>query len=149
MEKPARVSLAQAESVWETAHISAASLPSSVRTLRRQVIEFLQSSSSLFSQEELSDIELAVGEACVNALKHGSPNGERDEIRVKCAKCVNAAVIEVSDKGPGFDPNSVQQFSKDNLTEGGVGIFLMRSLMDIVEFDFASGTTIRLVKHTS
>jgi serine/threonine-protein kinase RsbW len=147
VEQPVGVSPAQADSVWETAYLSAASLPSAVRTLRRQVIEFLQSSS--FSQEDLSDIELAVGEACVNALKHGSPNGERDEIRVKCAKCVNAAVIEVSDKGPGFDPNSVKQFSKDNLTEGGVGIFLMRSLMDTVEFDFASGTTIRLVKHTS
>lgn len=138
------VSTAQAERIWETAYMYGTSRPSTVRMLRRQVMEFLNSSS--FSREELDDVELAVGEACTNALRHGSPRGERDEIRVKCMKSEHTLVVEISDNGCGFHPNTLSSPSPHSLTENGVGILLMRTLMDSVEFEFGAGTTVRLVK---
>jgi len=134
----------QAEPIWETAYMSVQSLPENVRELRRQVTEFL--SSSPLSLEEAADMELAVGEACANALRHGSPKGELDEIRVKCTSSERALVVEVSDNGCGFDPDSVAPPVLEDFGESGMGIFLMRTLADSVEFNFGSGTTVRLVK---
>lgn len=147
MEQETKVRIAQVEPVWETAHIKAASIPREVSMLRRRVMEFFNSASSLFSQDELSDVELAVGEACLNAFKHGSPKGESDEVRVKCMKSERTLIAEVSDNGYGFNPSSIPIPSPNSLAETGIGIFLMRTIMNSVEFKFGGGTTVRLVKH--
>ena len=143
-QKSAGVLTDQAESDWETAHISAPSRPGAAAILRHQVMEFLKSSP--FSSEELADVELAVGEASSNALKYGSPKGELDEVTVKCMKNEHTLIVEISDNGGGFDPEAVSPLTPDGLAEGGMGIFLMRALMDTVEFEFRSGTTVRLTK---
>lgn len=134
------------EPIWETAQMSVAAVPNLAAGLRRQVMSFLNYSSP-FSSEELADVEMAVGEACANALKHGSPRGELDEVRVKCMRNERTLIVEISDDGYGFDPDSVLPPTSDRLGEGGMGIFLMRTLMDSVEFEFGLGTTVRLVKH--
>lgn len=113
-------------------------------------MEFL--TPSPFTPDELSGVEVAVGEACLNALQHGSPRGALDEVRVKCMWNDRALVVEVSDNGCGFDPGLVRQPTVNNLKElreGGMGILLMRGLMDSVEFEFGIGTTVRLTKHRS
>ena len=107
-------------------------------------MEFL--SSSPLSLEEAADLELAVGEACANALRHGSPRGELDEIRIRCMRSGRALIVEVSDNGCGFDPDSVPAPVLGDFGESGMGIFLMRTLVDSVEFKFGAGTTVRLVK---
>ena len=137
----------QADPVWETAHFNVFSHQNAVCTLRRQIMEFLNQPSSLFTPEELADVELAVGEACTNAYKHGSPNGELDEVRVTCMKNERTLILEVSDNGCGFDPNSLTTPDLGNMKEGGIGIFLIRTLVDSVEFDFSKGTTVRMTKH--
>jgi serine/threonine-protein kinase RsbW len=51
------------------------------------------------------------------------------------------------DRGPGFDPLSVPIPVAEQLREGGMGIFFMRTLMDEVSFDCChGGTNVRLVK---
>lgn len=145
--KPTQVRTDQAEPTWETAYMSAASLPATIGVLRQRIMEFLSLSS--FSRDELADLEIAVGEACANAMKHGSPNGEVDEIRIKCAKSKRTLVVEISDNGDGFDPLAVQSPDLENAAECGMGIHLMQRLVDSVEFEFNEGTTVRLVKHSS
>ncbi len=133
------------ETPWETVHVSVASLPEQAAKLRRQLREFL--SSSALSSEELADVEIAVGEAFANALKHGSPRGELDEVLIKCRRNERTVVVEVHDNGCGFDADSVLSVAPNRPREGGMGIFLMKALMDSVEFEFGTGTTVRLVKH--
>ena len=140
----ATVCLDKAESIWETAYMSAPSHPENVRELRRRVMEFLNVSQ--LSLEEAADLKLAVGKACANALRHGSPRGELDEIRVKCVRSERALIVEVSDNGYGFDPDSVPLPMFSGLSEGGMGIFLMRTLVDSVEFRFGAGTIVQLIK---
>lgn len=135
----------QAEATWETMHICAASFPDAIRTLRLRIMEFF--SASLFSQEDLSDMEIAVGEACSNAIRHGSPRGGLDEVNAKCMRNEHTLIVEILDNGHGFDPNSVAVPQLERCAEDGMGIFLMRSLIDEVEFTFGPGTTVRLVKH--
>ncbi len=55
--------------------------------------------------------------------------------------------MEISDNGSGFDPQLVVPPKPEELRESGMGIMLMRKLMDSVEFQFGHGTTVRLVKH--
>jgi serine/threonine-protein kinase RsbW len=100
-----------------------------------------------FSEARVRDILIAVSEAATNALKHGSPQGEADEIAVRCHLEADQLVIEVMDRGTGFDPLSVPVPIAEQMREGGMGIFFMRTLMDEVSFDCGSGgTTVRLVK---
>jgi serine/threonine-protein kinase RsbW len=100
-----------------------------------------------FSEGGVRDILIAVSEAATNALKHGSPRGRQDEITVRCHTEADRLVIEVMDRGVGFDPLSVPVPVAEQMQEGGMGIFFMRTLMDEVTFDCSiSGTTARLVK---
>jgi len=57
-----------------------------------------------------------------------------------------ALIVEVSDNGYGFDPDSVPLPMFSGLSEGGMGIFLMRTLVDSVEFRFGAGTIVQLIK---
>ena len=146
----AAVGADQAESAWQVEYLSTPSVPAQVRQLRRRVVEFF--TPSPFSSDELSGVEVAVGEACLNALQHGSPRGALDEVRVKCMWNDYALVVEVSDNGCGFDPGLVRPPALRDLKElreGGMGILLMRGLVDSVEFEFGIGTTVRLIKHRS
>jgi anti-sigma regulatory factor (Ser/Thr protein kinase) len=88
-------------------------------------------------QKEIAEVELALQEALVNAIRHGCRNDPHKE--VQCCVTFDAAgelVIVVRDAGPGFDvaavPNPVEG---DNLFKGhGRGVFLINQLMDTVEF---------------
>jgi serine/threonine-protein kinase RsbW len=100
-----------------------------------------------FCEAGVRDILIAVSEAATNALKHGSPGTEQDQIAVRCRAEADRLVIEVRDQGRGFDPLAVPVPVAEQLREGGMGIFFMRTLMDEVSFDCSSGgTTVRLVK---
>ena len=88
-------------------------------------------------QKEIMEIELAVQEALVNAIRHGCGNDPNKQ--VQCCVTFDAAgelVIVVRDPGPGFDVAAVPSpLEGDNLFKGsGRGVFLINQLMDTVEF---------------
>ncbi|MGC1450696.1 MAG: ATP-binding protein [Candidatus Sulfotelmatobacter sp.] len=88
-------------------------------------------------QKEIMEIELAVQEALVNAIRHGC--GNDPDKQVQCCVTFDAAgelVIVVRDPGPGFDVATVPNpLEGDNLLKGsGRGVFLINQLMDTVEF---------------
>ena len=88
-------------------------------------------------QKEIVEIELAVQEALVNAIRHGCGNDPGKQ--VQCCVTFDAAgelVIVVRDPGPGFDVAAVPNpLEGDNLFKGsGRGVFLINQLMDTVEF---------------
>lgn len=97
-------------------------------------------------QDCLSDIELAVTEACSNVLHHaiGSDAGYDVCVEVSALKCD----IRVKDTGGGFDPGSMGLESSSTNSEGGRGIFLMRTLVDELSFISGSdnGTVVHLTK---
>ena len=88
-------------------------------------------------QEEIAEVELALQEALVNAIRNGCGNDPHKE--VQCCLTFNGAgelVIVVRDPGPGFDVAAVPNpLERDNLfKESGRGVFLINQLMDAVEF---------------
>jgi serine/threonine-protein kinase RsbW len=105
-----------------------------------------------FGEKEVSEITLAVDEACTNVIKHaykGNPNTEF-EVRI-LASGVEFQVV-VRDWGAGFKPEEVpvpnikDKFKKHKA--GGLGIFLMRKLMDTVEYQGRDASNeVRLVRY--
>jgi anti-sigma regulatory factor (Ser/Thr protein kinase) len=95
-----------------------------------------------YPDPELSDIETAVGEALANAAEHGRRAESQFEVRVRVER--DMLVIEVQDDGAGFASPALESRPAHD-SPRGFGIYLMRRLMDKVEFN-AGGTCVRLAK---
>ncbi|MCA1595466.1 MAG: ATP-binding protein [Chloroflexi bacterium] len=106
-----------------------------------------------FPERSVEEVRLAVGEAYVNAVRHGSCERKGGQTRAGATILVRMlasgaeVVVEVKDSGPGFDLASVSLLPMDELSAGGRGIFFMKIAMDSVDFDFSDGTLVRMTKH--
>jgi len=105
------------------------------------------------SYEDVDDIKVAVSEACTNAIDHAFSEGTSASpaICIQCHPQENAIRIDVSDEGCGFDPEraaAVADEAAASEREGGLGLYLIRKLMD--EMDVVSrpggGTKVVMVK---
>jgi len=93
----------------------------------------LKSSMRTLGVEEdcLTDIEIALTEACTNVLDHAAMG---DEYEVIAGLDDNSCVIEVIDTGRGFDAERLGHADADPSAEEGRGIQLIRALVDKVHF---------------
>ena len=99
-----------------------------------------------FDEEEISQIELAVDEACSNVVKHAylGDKGEKGHgIEIEIYFDEKEFSVKVLDRGQGFDPSKLSQTNMKTYLEkfqvGGLGIRLMKSLMDQVEYSIKPG----------
>ncbi len=121
------------------------------------VREFVSASARKFgfSDEEVSKIALAVDEACTNVIKHAYKFDPTKEITVTVRPRGHTFEVLIRDTGRQFNPSDVQAPDmKEYLTHyrrGGLGIYLMKSLMDKVEYDIEPGkkNEVRLTKYLS
>ena len=103
-----------------------------------------------FDAETAGNVDLAVREAVANAIKHGNNEDPTKWFEVQLHFNDWVFDIEVADQGKGFDPAQLP----DCCAEGGLlkfsgrGIFLMRALMDEVQFARrpAGGTLVCMTK---
>mgnify|MGYP001612972128 FL=1 len=81
-------------------------------------------------------INMVLTEALVNAIKHANAADPTKEILVRINISDKELAIRVFDSGQGFDLNTVPSpcFNPDTPDEKGRGLFIIRSLMDSVEY---------------
>jgi serine/threonine-protein kinase RsbW len=102
-----------------------------------------------FSVDAIEDIKLAIAESCTNAIQHGSPDGT---IEIECELRRDELVITVRDRGMGPRLGTVNE---ERIGEMGrteeLGVFLIRALMDTVEYtsDVRDGTQLVMTKRVS
>ena len=113
-----------------------------VALARQSIANFAENCG--FSDEEVSDVRLAAGEALSNAVEHGSGAAARN-IVVECTFEDDTLVIEIEDSGSSFPEPLVRASVEPDDRGRGFGIFLMRRLMDEVTFP-RNGTIVRLVR---
>lgn len=106
-----------------------------------------------FVEEDVDKIELAVDEASANVVKHAYATKEGKEIDIEVKVGRGKFTILVRDNGKGFNPDevllpSMEEYLK-NYKVGGLGIHLMKTLMDEVNFDINPGKSnqVKLVKY--
>jgi len=114
----------------------------------RTVVDCLATDLGM-TPEETQDTKLLVTEACANAIRHGSPNGRDDSVQIRLVADFSGMLVEVTDQGDGFDVDSLATPAPAR-RPGGLGIPLMKSLSDQVEFlRTEQGMTVRLYKRVN
>ena len=99
-----------------------------------------------FDIEEIEDIKVAVGEACNNAVLHGI---DSEIFTLNFHVKDKMLEIEVVDCGSGFELEQYIMPDLENPKENGLGLFIIKSLMDEVIVDTAKGcgTKIKMIKN--
>ena len=98
-----------------------------------------------FSMDDIEDMKVAVSEACSNAVKHSEDN----KVIINFNLLNNGIQIEIIDNGKGYDVDSIETPDLSNPKEGGLGLFIIQTLMDEVNISSKGnqGTTIKMTKY--
>jgi len=92
-----------------------------------------------FSDKEIYSLQLAADEAASNIIEHAYEGITDATLLVTCDMRKNEILISMRDTGKPFDPSSVRQPDlKADLSDrqiGGLGVYLMRKLMDDVSYE--------------
>ncbi|MEO8225863.1 MAG: ATP-binding protein [Gemmatimonadota bacterium] len=82
-------------------------------------------------------LQVALSEALANAIIRGNHGDRSKLVRVRAELGADAIRIHVTDEGAGFDPAAVPEpLGPEGLQRAnGRGLFLIRSLVDAVEFN--------------
>lgn len=137
--------LDEREEHWEVNEYMATSEPYVISELREKVTAAARKAGA--EGDALCDIQIAVGEALTNAYRHGSPNKGASKISMRCMTCSKAVVVEIADEGGWFDPNVGGDHDPKRMRDHGMGIYLMRQAMDVVEFSSdCPGNRVRMIK---
>jgi serine/threonine-protein kinase RsbW len=99
-------------------------------------------------EELLADLKLALTEAVSNSVRHAYA-GESGFVSIAYELSGTELAVEVVDDGKGFDPERPVALEGEELTEGGLGIAIIRTIAD--EFELRSrpgvrGSRLRFVK---
>jgi serine/threonine-protein kinase RsbW len=100
------------------------------------------------SDETLHDLKLALTEACTNSVKHAYEEGGEGTVDILYELQPDRLAVEVGDAGAGFEPLHADGENGDELSEGGLGIEIIRAVTDEVEIEprEGGGSRLRFVK---
>jgi serine/threonine-protein kinase RsbW len=112
----------------------------------RLVVSSLAAARRALADERVSDLKLAVSEACTNAIEAHHRVGAHDGVVVRVVEGEDRLEVEVQDSGHGFDPDALAAHppvtDPERLNfERGLGIPLIRTLVDQVVFRPTEGGT--------
>jgi serine/threonine-protein kinase RsbW len=88
----------------------------------------------------------ALGEAFNNIAIHSYAGRPPGEVIVEISWTRDEIVMQITDEGQSFDPEQVALPDLDALPEGGMGLFIIRSFMDEVDYQAGPPNVLRLVK---
>jgi serine/threonine-protein kinase RsbW len=112
-------------------------IPSDPRNIQR-IEDFLYKATKHTHLDEVQFHKLlvAVTEAVNNAIIHGNRSNDAKSVQVICTITRHYIFMSIKDEGNGFNPDNIPNPLKDEnlFKESGRGIFLMKTLMDEVEF---------------
>ena len=117
---------------------------SAVGNFCNQLLDQLRAKN--FAGEEIFAIHLATEEALINAVKHGNKSDPSKKIDLNYIVSDEKFEITVTDQGSGFVPGTLPDPRvEENLYKpSGRGVLLMRSYMDVIEFN-ETGNTVHWV----
>ena len=105
-----------------------------------------------FSDKEIYSIQLAADEASSNIIEHAYASVGGGKIEIDCSISDTELKIIMRDHGKSFDPSSVPEPNINaDLSErkiGGLGMYLMRKLMDEVSYESSAneGNVLTMIK---
>ena len=104
------------------------------------------------SEADIGKIELAVDEACANVIEHAYGHDASKEVVISANIDDDAITFNIRDTGKGFDPTKIAQEDLQKLIQarkdGGLGMRLIKKLMDEVQYEIVPGqkNELRMIK---
>ncbi|MFD2617339.1 MULTISPECIES: anti-sigma B factor RsbW [Terrilactibacillus] len=107
-----------------------------------------------FNYDDIEDIKIAVSEACTNVVNHAYKNVDEGQIEINLNCSETSLTITVIDQGNCFEVDKVLNelkpidvtMSLNQINEGGLGLFLINTLMDEVNISSGSGIIVKMSK---
>jgi serine/threonine-protein kinase RsbW len=114
-------------------------LPNDLRAIERSVDYLMDKGCEVGFDPDRLRLNFRVGltEALANAMLYGNCRDPHKRVRVEARLSPRTIKVQVTDEGRGFDPGTVLDptLPANRVRPGGRGIFLIRQLMDQVEFN--------------
>ncbi|MBN1974692.1 MAG: ATP-binding protein [Sedimentisphaerales bacterium] len=126
--------------------IVAESKPSEVVRVCDEVLAKLKEKG--FGKDDMFAVHLTLEEAFLNAVKHGNKMDPDKTVKVDYSVSQDKLEISVTDQGPGFKPDNVDdpRFGENLFKPGGRGLLLMNSYMDMVKYN-EQGNSVYMVRY--
>ena len=109
---------------------------------------FVKSATAALNMEKAlaNQLKLAVEEAVTNVIDYAYPNGTEGNIDLTIEADESRIRFILSDSGVEFDPTGVSKadttLTVDERPIGGLGVFLVRNLMDSINYEHIDGKNI-------
>ncbi len=118
-----------------------------IRLTTKKITSYLPA----FSEDDRDDVALAIDEACANVVTHSYLEGKKGYIRVEYQLEPETLTISITDegeKGQQFSLDELSPVDKDEylktLSRGGLGVHIIRKIMDRVEYTVSPGESNKL-----
>lgn len=104
------------------------------------------------SEVERHQVTLAVEEVCANLIIHSHACNPKDKIQLEIKDAYEKVIFEITDEGIAFnlleyEAPQIKQVVEEK-RKGGLGILLVKKIMDEIEFESKNGKNIcRLIKN--
>lgn len=110
-----------------------------------------------FSYDQIEDLKIAVSEAVTNVVQHAYQGIDDGEIVIGSALYPHKIEVMISDFGSSFNFEEVKSNigpyrdyeNVELIREGGLGLFLMETLMDEVRVNNEGGATVFMTKYVT
>lgn len=114
-------------------------LPNDIETIP-QLNEFIDSVAEEVGLEMslTMSLNLALEEAVVNVMEYAYPEGQKGNVEIEVTADQQWMTFVITDTGIAFDPTTKEDadttLSAEERPIGGLGIFMVRQLMDVIEY---------------
>ena len=114
-------------------------LPNDIATIP-QLNEFIDTVAEEvgFDMSLTMSLNLALEEAVVNVMDYAYPDGQKGDVDIEVTADQQWLTFVISDTGIAFDPTAKEDvdttLSAEERPIGGLGIFLVRQLMDVIDY---------------
>ena len=122
-------------------------LPNDIDTIP-QLNEFIDSVAEEMGLDMslTMSLNLAIEEAVVNVMDYAYPEGEKGDVDIEVQADDEWLTFIISDKGVAFNPTTKEDadttLSAEERPIGGLGIFLVRQLMDTIQYERTDGKNV-------
>jgi serine/threonine-protein kinase RsbW len=121
--------------------------PCELRRLREELAFFLNKTA--LPEEDREKIQIVLGEACTNAIRHSYNNEKMHPIELQALDTDSRITFKLRDWGKKIDVSKIKIPKLPPETAGGLGVYFMQSMMDEVCYntDHEEGNELILVKY--
>ena len=120
------------------------------RQVSRRAAELAQ-----MGEDEVNTVILAVEEAMTNVIRHsyGGPSDKEVILQIRqleaCPESPGALEIIIRDFGRQVDPSTIKSRDLDDIRPGGLGVHIIQSIMDQIEYtrQNGGGMQLRMIKY--